>query len=109
VAEFELRVLLGVVARRGDAYAVSVRDEIVARTGRAVSLGSLYITLQRLERKGMVRSRLGDPSPERGGRAKRYYELTRTGLARVKSECRAAQRMWAGLGLVRDPTPSDRG
>lgn len=102
LAEFELRVLLGVLRRRGEAYAVTVRDEIVARTGRGVSIGSLYITLQRLERKGLLRSWLGDPSPERGGRAKRYYELTRRGLALLRSECRSTQRMWAGLGLVED-------
>jgi PadR family transcriptional regulator, regulatory protein PadR len=102
LAEFELRVLLGVLRRRGDAYAVTVRDEIVARTGREVSIGSLYITLQRLERKRLLTSRLGDPSPERGGRAKRYYELTRRGLALLKSEVRSTQRMWAGLGLVPD-------
>jgi PadR family transcriptional regulator PadR len=102
IAEFELRVLLGVLRRTGDAYAVGVRDEIVERTGRDVSIGSLYITLQRLERKGLLRSRLGDPTPERGGRAKRYYELTRRGLALLRSECRLTQRMWAGLGLVPD-------
>ena len=100
LAEFELRVLLGVLRRRDEAYAVAVRDEIVARTGRDVSLGSLYITLQRLERKGLLGSRLGDPSPERGGRAKRYYQLTRRGLALLKAECRLTQRMWEGLGLV---------
>jgi PadR family transcriptional regulator PadR len=100
IAEFELRVLLGVLRRRGGAYAVAVRDEIVARTGRQVSIGSLYITLQRLERKGLLRSQLGDPSPERGGRAKRFYELTKPGLALLKTECRLTQRMWAGLGLV---------
>lgn len=102
LAEFELRVLLGVLRRADDAYAVSVRDEIAARTGQDVSLGSLYITLQRLERKGLLSSRLGDPSPLRGGRAKRYYELTRPGLALLKTECRLTQRMWAGLGLVPD-------
>ena len=102
LAEFELRVLLGVLRRRGEAYAVAVRDEIVGRTGRAVSIGSLYITLQRLERKGLLRSRLGDPSPERGGRAKRYYDLTGPGLALLRAECRRTQRMWAGLGLVPD-------
>jgi PadR family transcriptional regulator PadR len=102
LAEFELRVLLGVLRRRGEAYAVAVRDEIASRTGREVSLGSLYITLQRLERKGLLRSRLGEPTAERGGRAKRYYELTRHGLALLRTECRLTQRMWAGLGLVPD-------
>jgi PadR family transcriptional regulator len=102
LAEFELRVLLGVLRRAGGAYAVAVRNEIVERTGQSVSIGSLYITLQRLERKGLLKSRLGEPSPDRGGRAKRYYELTRTGLSLLRRECRLTQRMWAGLGLVPD-------
>lgn len=102
LAEFELRVLLGVLRRGDTAYAVAVRDEIVARTGRGVSIGSLYITLQRLERKGLLTSRLGNPSPERGGRAKRFYGLTRRGQALLKAECRMTQAMWAGLGLLAD-------
>lgn len=102
LAEFELRVLLGVLRRARGAYAVAVRNEIVERTGQSVSIGSLYITLQRLERKGLLKSRLGEPSPDRGGRAKRYYELTRTGLSLLRRECRLTQRMWAGLGLVPD-------
>ncbi len=102
LAELEVRVLLGVLRRADGAYAVAVGDEIEARTGRAVSIGSLYITLQRLERKGLLRSRLGEPSPERGGRAKRYYTLTRAGTALLRAECRMTQAMWAGLGLVPD-------
>ena len=85
------------------AYAVAIRDEIRARTAQDVSLGSVYITLRRLERKGLLRSRLGDPTPERGGRAKRFYTLTRSGVALVRTECRLTQRMWAGLGLVPEP------
>ena len=102
LAEFEMRVLLGVLRRADGAYAVAVREEIVARTGSRVSIGSLYITLQRLERKGLLTSRLGDPSPERGGRAKRFYEITRRGQTLLRAECRMTQAMWAGLGLLRD-------
>ena len=100
LAELELRVLLGVLRRGDEAYAVAVRDEIEARTGRAVSIGSLYITLQRLERKGLLRSRLGEPTSERGGRAKRFYTLTRSGLTLLRAECRMTQAMWDGLGIV---------
>lgn len=102
LAEFEIRVLLGVLRRAGAAYAVAVRDAIEQRTGQRVSLGSIYITLGRLERKGLLDSRLGDPSPARGGRAKRYYTLTRRGRVLLTAECRLTQRMWAGLGLVPD-------
>jgi PadR family transcriptional regulator PadR len=100
LAEFELRVLLGVLRCGDAAYAVAVGDAIEARTGRSVSIGSLYITLQRLERKGLLRSWLGEPSGERGGRAKRFYAVTRAGMTLLRAECRMTQAMWAGLGLV---------
>jgi len=77
-----------------------VHADLEARTGQRVSLGAVYITLDRLERKGWLSSYLGPPSPARGGRAKRFYAVTRTGLALVKQECRTVQRLWAGLGIV---------
>src|SRR3954467_11292118 len=75
LGEFEQVVLLAVLRLGDDAYAVSIRDEIAECTGRDVARGSIYITLDRLETKGYLRSRLADPTPERGGRAKRYYAL----------------------------------
>ena len=96
---FELRVLLAIL-RCQDAYAVTVRDEIAECTGRRPSLGSIYITLQRLEEKRLIRSRLGDPTPARGGRAKRFFTVTRDGLTLAREHCRATRRLWRGLGLV---------
>jgi PadR family transcriptional regulator PadR len=102
LAELELRVLLGVLRSADEAVAVRVHAEIEARTGQKTSLGSIYITLDRLEKKGLLRSRLGEPTAARGGRAKRYYTLTAPGMTTLRAECRSTQRMWAGLGLVPD-------
>jgi len=97
LGEFEQLVLLA-VARLGDgAYGVSIRDEIKTRTGRSVSRGAIYITLDRLEGRGYVRTWLADPTPERGGKAKRLCALEPKG-ARALIESRAMlEQMWRGL------------
>jgi DNA-binding PadR family transcriptional regulator len=79
------------------AYAVPVHDEIFRCTGRDVARGSIYITLDRLETKGYLRSRLADPTPERGGRAKRYYTLRPKALEALKENRRALVALWRGL------------
>jgi DNA-binding PadR family transcriptional regulator len=76
-----------------DAYAVSIRDHIEARTGISLGRSSVYVTLDRLERKGYVRSALGDPTPERGGKAKRCFELTAAGSRALAEAERAMARM----------------
>ncbi|HXI21192.1 MAG TPA: helix-turn-helix transcriptional regulator, partial [Gemmatimonadales bacterium] len=75
LGDFEQLVLLALVRLGPEAYGVRVRDEIARRAGRAVSLGSVYKTLLRLEAKGLVATRAGEPTPERGGRRKIYYHL----------------------------------
>lgn len=97
IGEFEQVVLLAILRLDGNAYAVSVRDEIFACTRREVSRGSIYITLDRLETKGYLKSRLGDPTPERGGRAKRYYELRPRAVEALKEGRRALVALWQGL------------
>jgi len=97
LGEFEQVVLLAVLRLGGDAYAVTVRDEIVRCTGRGVSRGSIYITLDRLETKGYLASRLADPTPERGGRAKRYYTLRPRAVAALRESRRALVALWRGL------------
>src|SRR5262245_54894249 len=94
LGEFEQVVLLAILRLGDEAYAVAVRDEILACTGRDVSRGSIYITLDRLETKGYLRSRLGDPTPERGGRAKRYYMLRPRALHALKEGRRALVSLW---------------
>jgi PadR family transcriptional regulator PadR len=78
-----------------------VRQEIDARTSREVSIGAIYATLNRLEAKGYVRSHLGDPTAERGGRSKRFFRVTAKGVAAVNRTQRALQSMTEGLDLVR--------
>jgi PadR family transcriptional regulator PadR len=102
LAEFELLVLLGVLQRADDAYAVGVHQELEERSRRAASMGAVYITLDRLETKGFLTSRLGEPTAARGGRAKRFYAPTRAGMEALRAECRVIRRMWHGLGLLAD-------
>src|SRR6478609_9638580 len=97
LGEFEHMVLLAIMRLGDDAYAVPVRDEIMRCTGRDISRGSIYITLDRLETKGYLKSRLADPTPERGGRAKRYYALRPRAVASLRESRRALVAMWRGL------------
>ena len=100
LGEFEQVVLLSILRLGDEAYAVSIRDEIARCTRRAVSRGSVYITLDRLETKGYLRSRLADPTPERGGRAKRYYALRPRAVHALKDSRRALVALWRGLESV---------
>ena len=102
VAEFELRVLLTVLRCRDDAFAAAVHDDLERRTGQRASLGAVYVTLDRLERKGWLESSLGEPRAERGGRARRHYRLTRRGRALVRREVHAMHALWSGLGLLEE-------
>ena len=97
LGEFEHVVLLSILRLGDDAYAVSIRDEIARCTGRDVSRGSVYITLDRLETKGYLRSRLADATAERGGRAKRYYALRPRAVDALKESRRALVALWRGL------------
>lgn len=100
LGEFEQLVVLGVLHAGDDAYGVPVWRAIGARTGRDVSLAAVYKTLDRLEGKGLVHSRQGEPTAERGGRAKRLYTVTPSGLEAVRASVRAVSRMTAGLDEV---------
>ena len=97
LGEFEQVVLLAILRLGDDAYAVAVQNEILRCTRRDVSRGSIYITLDRLETKGYLRSRLADPTPERGGRAKRYYTLRPVAVEALKESRRALVALWRGL------------
>jgi len=100
LGEFEQVVLLAILRLDDQAYAVTVRDEIARCTGRDVSRGSIYITLDRLETKGYLKSRLADPTPERGGRAKRYYALRPRAIDALRENRRALVALWRGLESV---------
>ena len=101
LGEFEHIVVLALLRLSAQAYGVTVRQEIEARTGREVSIGAIYATLGRLEAKGYVKSQLGDPTPERGGRSKRFFRVTARGVAAVNRSHRAIKVMAEGLDLVR--------
>jgi DNA-binding PadR family transcriptional regulator len=91
LGDFEQLILFALIRLGADAYGVTIRNQIAARTGRAVSPGALYTALDRLEKRGLVASRLGDPTPQRGGKRKRLYTLQPAGertLARVYESMR---------------------
>lgn len=94
---FEQFVLLALVHLGDDAYGVTARQEIVRRTGRDVSLGAVYATLERLEAKGLVESAWGEPTAERGGRAKRCFRVTGAGSLALQESCAAMAGMMEGL------------
>src|ERR1700674_2311505 len=100
LGEFEHIVVLALLRLADRGYGVTVRQEIEFRTKRDVSIGAVYATLDRLETKGYVKSRRGDPTPERGGRSKRFFQVTAKGVAAVNRTHRALQSMTAGLDLV---------
>jgi DNA-binding PadR family transcriptional regulator len=97
LGEFEHIVLLAILRLGDNAYAVPIGGEIQKHTGREISRGSIYITLDRLEKKGYLRSWLGDPTPERGGRAKRYYALRPRAAIALRDSRRALVSLWKGL------------
>jgi PadR family transcriptional regulator PadR len=97
LGNFELIVMLALLRLREDAYGVPISREIEDRTRREVALGSVYATLERLEEKGLVSSQLGEPTAERGGRAKRYFRLTAQGLREVRETRWSLKKLWHGL------------
>lgn len=103
LGEFEYAVLLAVLHLPEDAYAVPIRELLEERTGRPVARGALYTALERLEGKGCLRSRMGDPTPERGGRARRYFAVTPQGMRALRTTHAAFARLSQGLeGLLEE-------
>ena len=103
LGEFEKLVLLAVLRLADDAYGTTVIEELERRTGRAVAPGAVYVALRRLEQKGMVSCRLGDPTPERGGRAKRFLRVEPGGLAALREARAEWEAMSAGLEGLLEP------
>lgn len=97
LGEFEQLVLLAIAHLKGDAYGIPIVEEIERRTGRSVARAAVYITLRRLEEKGFVSSWMSDPTPERGGKPRRYVELTSDGARALREARNVAERMWRGL------------
>ena len=97
LGEFEHLILLAILRLSDGAYGMSVRREIADRTGRDVSIGAVYATLDRLAAKGLVTSAMSDPTPERGGRAKRSFRVTAAGMDAVNRTRRELSNMLEGL------------
>jgi DNA-binding PadR family transcriptional regulator len=99
LGEFEQITLLAVARLKEDAYGVAIRNEIEKRSARHVSIGSVYAALDRMERKGLIHSNVGNPTPERGGRAKRFYGLRTPGMAALVNARETLDRFWENLEL----------
>jgi DNA-binding PadR family transcriptional regulator len=97
LGDFEQLVMLALLRQGSDAYGVSIRDDITARTGRDVSLGAVYKTLERLEDKGLVSGRFGEPTAERGGRRKKHFKLMAAGQRALRQSVAALRNMTDGL------------
>lgn len=97
LGEFEHLILLAILRLDADAYGMRVRREIAERTGRDVTIGAVYSTLDRLEEKGLLTGALSDPTPERGGRAKKSFRLTGAGVEAVNRSRQELNSMLDGL------------
>ena len=97
LGDFEQLVLLGVLRLGDDAYGAAIRQEIHDRSGRDVSINAVYTTLDRLEHKGLLRSWVGEPTPQRGGRRRKCYALRPAGSAALRRAYRAFMAMTSGV------------
>ena len=97
LGEFEYAVLLAILHLDEDAYAVPIRELIEQRTGRPVARGALYTGLDRLEAKGCLKSRMGDPTEERGGKARRYFSVTAAGMKAIRATHESLSNLTRGL------------
>jgi len=99
MGEFEQIVLLALLRLDNRAYGMEVREEIERRTGRDVSYGAVYTALDRLEQKGFVAHTLGEPTPERGGRAKKFFRVEPAGCDALRATRQALDVMWDGVSF----------
>lgn len=99
LGEFEQLVLLAVVRLEGEAYGMAIRREIESRSGRSVSIGAVYATMERLLGKGYLQAKAADRSAVTDGRARRFYALTQSGIAALETSRALQARMWDGVRL----------
>lgn len=104
LGEFEQMVLLAILRLGDGVYGVPIVDEIESRTGRSVARAAVYVTLRRLEKKGLVESWMGEPTEERGGKARRMVRVRPAGRRLVHESRKAMDAMWQGLDVVRGDT-----
>jgi PadR family transcriptional regulator PadR len=104
LTDFELMVMLAVLRVRDDAYGVPIAREIEEIGGRTVTLAAVYLALDRLRQHGLVTARLGEATPERGGRAKKLFSVTPAGLSSVRRTRRAFIALWTGIPELKGAT-----
>lgn len=97
ISNFELMVMLALIRLGDEAYGVPISQQIEEHSGREVALGSVYAALERLEDRDFVASRVGEPTAERGGRAKRYFKVTAKGIRVVRDTQQTLTSLWSGL------------
>jgi PadR family transcriptional regulator, regulatory protein PadR len=97
LTDFEIMILLAVLRMENDAYGVTIAREIEDKAGRTVQLPAIYAALDRLEKQGLVRSWIGEATPQRGGRAKKHFALTPAGLGSVQDTRDALTALWSQL------------
>ncbi|NND85512.1 MAG: PadR family transcriptional regulator [Acidimicrobiia bacterium] len=102
LGEFEQQVLLVILRLGGESYSVAIVDELEERTGREVATAAVYVALRRLEKKGMLTSRLEEPEESGEVHARRYFALTEAAMEPLKSVRRAMLSLWDGLEPVLD-------
>jgi DNA-binding PadR family transcriptional regulator len=102
LGSFELTVMLAVIRLGNDAYGVPISNLIEETTGRELLMGSVYAALERLAAKGFVSSEVGEPTPERGGRAKRYFRVTAKGLQQVRDTRSTFVKLWRGIPALQE-------
>src|ERR671910_814820 len=100
LTDFELMILLAILRVDDEAYGVLIAREIEKTAGRTVLLGAIYAALARLDAMGLVASTVGDPTPQRGGRAKRFFRVTRAGLRAVSDTQRALMALWPNVPVL---------
>jgi len=105
LGQFEFMTLVAIMRLEDDAYGVAIAKEIESATGRDVALASLYLTLGRLKANGLIESEQGEPTPERGGRAKTYFNVTARGVRDVRDARRALLKLWDGVHALKGEAP----
>ena len=90
-------LLLAMIHLGEEAYGMPISRELERNRGRSVSIGSVYAALERLEAKGLIVSDLGDPTPQRGGKSKRYFRITKEGMRQIHETRQVLTRMWQAL------------
>ena len=103
MGDLERSILIAIVQLRGDGYAVTIANKASDLLKRSVSLGAVYGTVDRLEKKKFVASRLGDPTPERGGKPKRFYRIEAPGVEALNEDRERISDAWAGISSVGEP------